>query len=344
LYANEKDYWRDFAQEARRQGSPLYAQLATAIDGDESLKALTANRRPGQPPANLLLAAVHYLLLKGAAHPLRDCYATLGGTASHENVFALFQDFVAVHHDAVRQLIETRVTNTNEVGRAAILRAGFGALAQQESAKLNLIEIGPSAGLNLNWDQYGVRYCRDGAVVAEALPDAPLVLDCELKTDVPPPVTGLPHLGRRLGLELHPVNLLNDDDRTWLRALVWPDQPQRLARLDAAIALFLQAPAEIRSGDALALLPEALAEVPRDEAVCVYHTIVTYQFSAAMREGLESLLATAGLRRPVWHLSLEFDGQSDFAVTLAHHEGGLVRSRILGSASAHGGWLAWQKD
>jgi hypothetical protein len=339
LYANEKDYWRDFAEDARRQGSPLYAQLAIAINGDESLKALTANRRPGQPPANLLLAAVHYLLLKGAVHPLRDCYATLGGTASTENVFALFQDFVAIHRDAVRQLVETRVTNTNEVGRAAILRAGFAALAQEEPAKLNLIEIGTSAGLNLNWDHYGVRYRRDGAVAAEVLPGAELVLDCDLKTDAVPPLV-LPRLGRRLGLELHPVNLLNDDDRTWLRALVWPDQPQRLKRLDAAVALFLKAPAEICSGDALALLPEALVQIPPDEAVCVYHTIVTYQFSVAMRETLESLLTAA--RRPVWHLSLEFDGQSGFAVTLAHHQDGLVRSRVLGSASAHGSWLAWQ--
>jgi hypothetical protein len=79
LYASEKDYWRDFATDARRLGSPLYAELALAIDGDEALKALTRDRRPGQPPANLLLAAVHYLLLRGAEHPLRSYYATLGG-------------------------------------------------------------------------------------------------------------------------------------------------------------------------------------------------------------------------------------------------------------------------
>jgi hypothetical protein len=45
LYAKGKDYWRDFAEDARRQGSPLYAMLAGAIDGDESLKALTAGPR-----------------------------------------------------------------------------------------------------------------------------------------------------------------------------------------------------------------------------------------------------------------------------------------------------------
>jgi hypothetical protein len=343
LYANEKDYWRDFAEDARRMGSPLYAHLAVAIDGDEGLKALTAKRRPGQPAANLLLAAVHYLLLKGDPHPLRNHYATLGGGAPIEGVFPVFQDFATRHEAALRQLIETRVTNTNEVGRSAILRAGFAALAQDEGAKLNLIEIGPSAGLNLNWDKYGVRYHREGATVATALPDSGLVLDCEIKGDAMPPTEPLPHLGRRLGLELHPVDLTNDDDRSWLRALVWPDQPQRLARLDAAIAAFLRAPAQVRGGDALALLPEALAQMPRDEAVCVYHTIVTYQFSAAMREGLEALLTAASLRRPVWHLSLEFDGQSGFALTLARHHDGLVRSRVLGSASAHGAWLAWQK-
>jgi len=343
LYAKEKDHWRDFAEAARRQGSPLYARLAIAIDGDESLKALTAGRRKGQPAANLLLAAVHFLLLKGAQHPLRNIYATLGGTASSDNVFALFQDFVTGHQDAVRQLVESRVTNTNEVGHCAILRAGFGALAEDESALLHLIEIGPSAGLNMGWDRYGVRYSREGAVVADILPDAPQVLDCDLKTGATPPVKLMPRIGRRLGLELNPVNLENADDRDWLRALVWPDQPQRLARLDAAIAMARQTPSEIRGGDALSLLPQALAEIPPGGAVCVYHTIVTYQFSADMREGLEALLVTAGLRRPVWHLSLEFDGKKDFVLTLAHHHDGMRRARVLASASAHGAWLAWQK-
>ena len=66
-----------------------------------------------------------------------------------------------------------------------------------------------------------------------------------------------------MGLELHPVDLLRVEDRDWLRALVWPDQPQRLERLDRAIAVFRDHPPTIRGGDALALLPEALAAAPR---------------------------------------------------------------------------------
>jgi hypothetical protein len=344
MYANEKDYWKDFAADARRLGSPFYGALADAIDSDENLKALAARRKKGQPPPNILLGAVHYLLLKGADHPLRGYYATLGGTGTGEEAFSLFQDFVARHRDEVERLVETKVTNTNEVGRSAVLRAGFGALAKEESAPLHLIEIGPSAGLNVIWDRYGVRYMRDGKIVVEVLPDAPLVLTCDLRSDAVPPVTQMPRIASRVGLELNPVDLAGTDDRDWLRAVIWPDQPHRLDRLDRAIAMFLETQQEIRAGDAVALLPAVLAAIPAGEPACVYHTIATYQFSKDMRDALEAILAGAGLCRPVWHLAFEFDGEKDFPVTLTHHDGGTPRARKLGLAQPHGGWIAWAGD
>jgi hypothetical protein len=270
---------------------------------------------------------------------LRDYYATLGGTRSGPEFFSLFQDFVARHREAVEHLVETRITNTNEVGRSAVLRAGFGALAGIEGAPLHLIEIGPSAGLNMIWDRYGIGYRRDGKVAVAVNETAPLLLSCELKSAALPPVQHLPRIEGRVGLELNPVNLADADDRDWLRAVIWPDQPHRLERLDAAIAMFLKTPQEIRAGDALALLPAAMAEAPKDTALCVYHTIATYQFSKEMREALETTLAAAG--RPVWQLAFEFDGGSDYAVTLTHHDRGTKELRKLGLAQPHGGWLAW---
>jgi hypothetical protein len=341
MYADEKTHWKDFAQDARRLGSPLYGRLADAIQDDEELKTIAARRRKGQPPANLLLAAVHFLLLRGAAHTLREFYPTLGGTRSGPELFSLFRDFVARHRDEVQRLVESRVTNTNEVGRSSVLRAGFGTLAREERAPLHLIEIGPSAGLNMIWDRYGIRYLRNGAVAEQVMAEAPLVLSCDLKSDAVPPVRDLPRLASRVGLERNPVDLASREDRDWLRAVVWPDQPQRLVRLESAIAMFLETKAEIRAGDALALLPEALAEIPQGEAVCVYHTITVYQFSAEMKAALAALLVAAGLRRPVWHLSFEFDGASDYAVTLTHHQDGVARARHLGQAQPHGGWIAW---
>jgi hypothetical protein len=336
-----KTYWRRFSAEARNLGSPLYERLALAVDDDAELRAIAARARPGQPQANLLFAAVHFLLLQGEQHKLRDSYATAGGT-EHGDPFPAFRDFVVTHAAAVTALVEARVTNTNEVARSCVLRAGFAALAESEPAPLHMIEIGPSAGLNMIWDHYGMRYRRDDATVAEIAPETPLVLECELRGDRMPPLAAPSVIVGRVGLELNPVNLSDRNDRDWLRALVWPDQPQRLDRLDRAIALYRKGAPKILSGEALALLPDALAAIPPDDAVCVYHTIAVYQFSAAMKDALTAILVVAGLRRPVWHLSFEFDGAKDYALTLTLHRGGSADARMLAVAQAHGGWIEWR--
>ena len=164
------------------------------------------------------------------------------------------------------------------------------------------------------------------------------MLDCELRGPHTPPLGRLPQIAGRVGLERDPVDLDNDQDRDWLRALVWPDQPARLERLDRAIALFRKSPPKILDGDALALLPEVLAAVPPGAAVCVYHTIAVYQFTPQMKDALSAILTMAALRHPLWHLSFEFDGEQDYALTLSHHHNGACTSETLRLAQPHGGW------
>ena len=164
----ELDYWAFFADDAKRTGSLLYARLSEGIGTDDELKTLCARARPGQPHANLILGAVHFLLLRGAEHRLKRFYATLGGgvSAQAEDPFPDFRDFVQAHRAAIQRLIESRVTNTNEIGRSALLHLGFRVIASEVDGTLGLVEIGPSAGLNMNWDSYGVRYRKNGAVAA----------------------------------------------------------------------------------------------------------------------------------------------------------------------------------
>lgn len=342
MIGEASDYWSFFAEDALRTGSPLYARLSAGIGADAELKALAARARPGQPHANLILGAVHFLILRGARHPLTRFYPTAGGTVSAEAEDPMpdFRDFVQTHLDEIVPLIETRVTNTNEVGRSALLHPGFRVIARQADAPLSLIEIGPSAGLNLIWDRYGVRYNRGGAVVAAVNPEAPLVIDCEVRSDAVPPVGRAPRIAGRVGLELNPVDLANEDDRDWLRALIWPDQVSRLARLDRAIDLFRAGTPPILAGDALALLPGALARVPREAVPVVYHTIAVYQFSTEMREALESILVIAGLRRTVWRLSFEYDGAL-YALSAIRYADGLREETRLASCHPHGTWIEW---
>ncbi len=336
------DYWTFFTEDAERTGSLLYSRLASGIGGDDELRAIAAKSRRGQPQANMILAAVHFLLLRGADDPLRRFYPSVGGTipAADENPFPAFRTFVLKHRAEIETLIAARVTNTNEVGRSALLHPGFRVAAESAAAPLSLIEIGPSAGLNLIWDRYGVRYHRDNATVAVINKDASLVIDCELRGEAVPPGGPTPAIGGRVGLELNPVDLGNADDRDWLRALIWPDQMARLNRLDRAIALFAQGRPEIRAGDALALLPDALAAVPPDRAPVVYHTIAVYQFSREMKEALENILIVAGLRRPVWRLSFEYDG-SRYVLSLTQYRDGARQTKTWANCHPHGTWLEW---
>lgn len=340
------DYWSFFAHDAKKNGAILYGRIIEGVGTDDELKKMAGRARPGQPHANMILGAVNFLLLRGAQHPLRRFYATLGGDADAgtEDPFPAFRDFCLTHRAEVEALVAGRVTNTNEIGRSAVLHPGFRAVAKETGQPLNLIEIGPSAGLNMIWDRYGVRYSRDGAAVLELGADAPLVIECALRGGKTPPDGPAPAVGRRVGLELNPVDLANADDRDWLRALIWPDQVSRLERLDRAIALFEKAKPEIREGDALSLLPDALRDVPEDRPVCIYHTIVTYQFSTAMRESLNDMLTVAGLRRPVWRLSLEADAKGgDWRnwLTLTRYRDGTEERQLLAESHAHGTWLEW---
>jgi len=335
------DYWEYFADEARRIGAPLYERLSRGIGNDEALRQFAGGVRAGQPPANVLFAAVHFLLLRGAQHPLRDFYANLGGSASGEDPFPVFKDFVETYRDALAPLIATRVTNTNEVGRSALLAPAFRALAKEAGEPLHLIELGPSAGLNLLWDRYGVRYTRDNSALSLDVPKATLTLECQLRGEKIPPLGPAPVVASRVGLERNPVDLSDPGARDWLKALVWPDQVSRFAQLEKALETYAHDKPEIRAGDALTLLPDALAGAREDQPVCVYHTMVIYQFSDEMREALDAILIVASLRRPVWRISLEGTLSGDTPLLLYSYRDGNKEKRTLALCHPHGAWLEW---
>jgi hypothetical protein len=337
------DYWDFFVGEALRANSPLYARFAEGVSKDPGLREFAATAKKGQPHANILFAAVHFLLLRGAQHPLRRFYPDLNGwkTVDGEDPFSAFKDFVESHRAELAPIVARRITNTNEVGRSALLHAGFRSVAAEAGEPLNLIEIGPSAGLNLIWDRYGVRYIRGSEIFAVETPDPALVIDTELRGPKVPPLGPAPIVASRVGLELNPVNLDDPDARDGLKALIWPENKLRFERLDAALGAYANAKPPIRVGDALALLPNALRDAPEHQPVCVYHTYVTYQFTEEMREALDNMLVMAGLRRPIWRLSAEGSISGENALMLQRYHDGTREARKLALCHPHGAWLEW---
>src|SRR5699024_12744965 len=68
------------AMEYEEVPSVLYQFLSLEIAKDHQLLELCSNARKGQPVPNLLFAAVHYLLLKGKDHPLKEFYPSISKT------------------------------------------------------------------------------------------------------------------------------------------------------------------------------------------------------------------------------------------------------------------------
>jgi hypothetical protein len=339
------DYWTFFSGEAERGHSPLYARLALGIGQDEQLKALAAKVRPGQPQANILLGAAHYLLLNGADHPVADHYPSVRPQAKPSgDPMPLFRDFILAHEGPLMPLIERKVTNTNEVARSSSLYPAFDSIARETRDALHLVEIGPSAGFNLNFDRYTYAYMRDGqAVVSRGRRDASLNLSCALRGDATPPLgADMPIIASRMGLERDPINLNRADERGWLKALIWPELTERHARLELAIRSQLDNPPKIWAGDALDLLDTALSyELPPKGVAAVYHSHVTYQFSEAMRERLDRIIRDASHRRPIYRVSIEFDG-GVYPVRIGRYEKGDVSLRVLAHCDPHGTWLEWR--
>lgn len=331
--------FRNFAPHCRI-GSPLYEQLSLAIAEDDALLELAAQTRAGQPPPNMLFGAVHYLLLRGTRHPLAAYYPTVGGgEPPGPDAFAAFREFCLSRREPIGHLLATRLTQTNETRRCSYLLPAFQTVYMQaDHMPLALIEIGPSAGLNMAWDRYAYDY-GNGLTVGD--PDAGVLISTELRGGRPPIPTRPPAVAWRLGVDLNPVDLENRDEVRWLEGLIWPDQLERMNRLRAAMSLVRAARLRIVAGDALALLPGLLAEAPGEAVLCVYHTHVTYQFSPAMREQLHTILDQAAVQRPIYRLSCEHDGAHDPHLLLTIYAGGRREERVLALTTGHANWIEW---
>jgi hypothetical protein len=327
--------------------SPLYGVLGNFVADSEELLDLANEALPGQPPPNILFAAVHALLAGLHDEPLRDFYASLGGSRPAEpSVGALFLDFCRRHRAELLPIIRTRLTQTNEVRRSSLLLPVFAEINAEARKPLALFEIGPSAGLNLNFDRYHYRY----GDAAAGDPDSLLALECEPRRTMP--AVRVPEVAWRLGIDINPLDVSKPEDLAWLRALVWPEHTDRLALLNAALRIARDCPPPVEKGDILETLPEAIARAPSNAAFCVFATFVLHQLSAELRVQLQQLLLELSRTRPIHmvviggSMFVEAGSQraGDEQVWLLRLRDGAGDYRVSAIANPHGRWIDCQPD
>jgi hypothetical protein len=257
--------------------------------------------------------------------------------------------------DSVVAIAMRRQMRTNETGRCAALYPATAEAARRVGANaVGLIDVGCSAGLNLNVDRVGVTYS-NGQSLGD--PSSPVQMSASIVGGRPVPTRAIPEVVARVGVDVDPVDVTDADDARWLRACLWPDQPERIARLEAEMALAATAPPLLLQGDAVEVMPEAFARVPADALPVVTTTWALSRLPLESRLRFLHRIDEAAAGRAVAWVSAEGVGVAPAIPTLGdrrasgHSIIGLavfdqstLRTEAIGRCWSRGRLLAWLAD
>ena len=273
-----------------------------------------------------LAGALHALKLDGLA--LVEVYPP--NEVDDDRLWDAVEEALVTRNDRLLDWLKSP-PQTNEVRRAAALLPALAHIHARYEQPVELLELGASAGLNLRADQFRMEL--PGASFGPAT--SPLLLAPEWTGPVPS--GDLPPVVARRGVDLSPIDPLHPKGRLRLLAYIWPDQPDRAARTEAAIQIAQHLPVTVDRGDAAVWVEAALSEPAPDRLRVLFHTVAWQYFPQATRD--RALAAMAACPSPLVRISMEADGGKGAALTLTHFPTGTRES--LGRVDFHGRWVSW---
>jgi hypothetical protein len=339
--------FRDQATYCAKLGSPFTAAICemladTLSTSDAAGRAILSWPGDPAPPADnvplRVAGALHALARSGRVQMLSAAYPPRL-PPSRQTLSVVLATVLAEHAAEIVEFLRF-TPQTNEVGRSGALIGGFLAIAQRTGLPLDLYEIGASAGLNLLADRY--RYKLGPANWGSKR--ARLTLEPQWTGAAPPSGARLVIRARR-GCDIHPIDVRDPVQRERLKSYIWPDQTDRLERLDAAIATALDVPFALDRADAADWVTREIA-APAEAGVArvLFHSIVWTYLPYAARERIEKHVAAVGAASredaPFAWLRLEFDvpsGESQLRLNV--WPGG--DEQMLAGAHPHGAWVRW---
>lgn len=323
--------------------SPLYRALCPAVARDRVTLELLVGRRAGQQPSYLLFGAVHYLLLDGASHELREFFPSVVGDGARgpDAAGAVLVDFCRQFRAPLAALIGFRLVQTNVVRRVVALRLALAAIAREQPGPVHLIEVGASAGLLLAVERY--RYRLGDRTCGPA--QARVTVDCQWRgSGAPPALRDIPPIASRVGVDLHPVDVTDLAQRRWLRALVWPENRAEAQLLASACDLVAEDPPTIRAGDAIDVCPVLGRELPAGQPRVVFHAATRMHVPLARRPAFDAAIDSLGGHGPLFHVWLEpvphhgYPASGDDVLALHGPAGRAVRSLVRADGHLH--WMS----
>ena len=231
---------------------------------------------------------------------------------------------------------------TNEVVRSAVLLGGFLTIAEAVGRPLALYELGASAGLNLLFDRYAYDL-DDNRKWGDA--KSPVRIGSVWKGRAPALTTPL-KIASRAAVDLRPVDARVSDDRERMLAYIWPEQTERLRRIEPALDMVAKSDLKVEQGDALAWLKNVMAGPPSD-GLCrvVFHSVFVQYLPADLRRALREKIVEIGERAttaaPFAWLSMEA-GEDRMSCELRLTIWPGAERRKLAEVDWHGRWAKWE--
>lgn len=316
----------------------LYGQLMRAMADDWDAGGPTRticqgweNAPEGAVVQLRLLAGLFRIVLTDRAPELVPFYPCLGGDAPPAEAWPLVRDVLSRHTGELHDALDV-APQTNEAGRSTALLVGlFESVRRTGLSRIRLLELGASAGLNLLVDQF--RFVNAGWAVGPE--ESPLVLRDGVDGDVKP--TAFEVVARR-GCDLQPVDANTADGRLRLRSFVWPFQPARHERLNAALEVAATLPVSVDEASAGEWLEAQLAQVVEDDVLTVvWQSITRLYWPIEETRRVNEAVSRAATTRPVAHIAMEFplEGPSTGAeLTLLLP--GMAAPEVLAKVGDHG--------
>jgi hypothetical protein len=336
-------HFREQAAFCTSYGSPFTGDLINAMADDLESGGPTAAlvaRWPTNPRADALslrmAGALHAAVLTNRDPALAALYPGHALGARISDVWPMARAFLARERAWVADFIRS-APQTNETRRSIALLSGFLAFAQTWSGPVDTLEIGASAGLNLNWDRFAYR-TREWSWGKES----PVVIDTDWNGQSPP-ISAQIDVRNRAACDLNPLDIRDEAQRLRLKSYIWPDQPDRLARFDGAVALAIANDARVERADAAEWIADRLARRANDAATIVYHSIFLQYPPREARKAIVDAIHAAGTsataEAPLGWVRLEPEGVTDavdtprMVIDLHTWPGG--QRRVLGYTDGH---------
>ena len=327
-----------FAEHQAKTSSTLYYFWSKKIAQDVEMLKMIAKIPETQPKPNLFFASVQYVLSNKDDVLKKYVPSFIDTPLPIEDSYIALKEFVEKYHTEIAHHFHTKYVQTNEVRRCTYLYPIFSEIAHKVQKPLALVEIGTSAGLLLNIDQYHYEIKQGNETVQYGNPTSEVNLKSE---NLGKHIENCPNfqVSARYGIDLNIINLDHEEDYLWMQSLIWPEHVERRQLFHQSAKVNHAINKTLLEGDLFTILPSIFRNSTDEQQIVLFHTHVANQFSEEVKENYQQLLLDLSKEKSIYHV---YNNMYDTDLHVDYVDDGHIEQiKLLQMPDGHGKYFYW---